>query len=159
MVDYGTDFYLKLSSYRRAMLFWNGRATWETTGMRVPGGLRRGKVVRGRRPHPAYYRGRRVHVAYYRSYIALRLTPNGKASAWQDRFGSMLPANVGQMSVSTYNDIDPQGTWTWGGLYDYQVPYVRPMWTKWAYKWEREAANANTAVQSQGRGCGGSVCG
>lgn len=160
MVDYGTDFYCKLSQYQKQRLLWNGRATWEATGMRVPGGIRRGKLVRGRRPHPAYYRGRRVHVAYYRQYIALRLTPYGKASTWQDRFGSMLPANVGQMSVRTFGgNLDPLGMWTWGGLYDYQVPYVRPMWTKWARKWEAEAANVNTAVQSQGRGCGGSVCG
>ena len=108
--------------------------------MRAPGGLRRGKLVRERRPHPAYYRGRRVHVAYYRKYVVLRLSPLGKAAGWQDRFGSRLQANVGNMSVCTFNTLDPLGTWTWGGLYDYQVPYVRPMWVKWARKWEDEAA-------------------
>ncbi len=65
MVDYETDFYCKLSRYRKEALLWNGRAAWAATGMRNPGGLQRGKLVRGRRPHPAYYHGRRVHVAYY----------------------------------------------------------------------------------------------
>lgn len=139
MVDYETNFHCKLSRYRRKALLWNGRADWEATGMRVPGGLRRGRLVRGRRPHPAYYHGRRVHVAYYCKYIVLRPGPDGKAAGWQDRFGSMLQASVGKMSVCTFSTLDPLGTWTWGGLYDYQVPYVKPMWVKWARKWEDEA--------------------
>jgi len=54
--------------------------------MRVPGGIRRGKIYRARRPHPAYYHGRRVHVAYYRKYIVRRPTPYGKATVWQKRY-------------------------------------------------------------------------
>jgi len=112
--------------------------------MRVPGSLKRDKLQRGRRPHPAYYRGRRVHVAYYRRYIPRRSTPLGVASGWQDRFGSTLD-KVSRNCVTEFVTLDPMGTW--GGLYDYQVPYMPPMWVKWARKWEDEAANAGTAAR------------
>ncbi len=145
MVDYETDFYCKLSRYRKEALLWNGRAEWVATGMRVPGGLRRGKVLRGRRPHPAYYHGRRVHPAYYRKMIVRRPSPWGKV-VWEERFPSNLHTTVSQWSVAVYSTLDPVGTWTWGGLYKYQVPYVRPMWVKWARQWEDEAANAGKVV-------------
>ena len=134
MVDYETDFYCKLSGYRKQALLWNGRASWQATGMRVPGGIRRGKLVRDRRPHPAYYCGRRVHSACYRTYP----TPYG-TFGWQDRFGSTLWRTVNSRGVCTWSQLDPLGTWTWGGLYDYQVPYIRPMWVKWTYKAEAAA--------------------
>lgn len=146
MVDYETDFYCKLSRYRKEMSLWNGRAAWEPTGMRILGGLRRGKLAWGRRPHPAYYHGRRVHSTYFRKIIARRPTPYGKL-VWSERYPSNLHTTVGQWSVSTFEALDPLGTWTWGGLYDYQVPYVEAMWIKWVRKQEREAANADMAVR------------
>ena len=61
----------------------------------------------------------------------------------------MLHANVGNMSVCTFNTLDPAGTWTWGGLYDYQVPYVRPMWVKWARKWEDRVESEPVAPKQE----------
>ena len=137
MVDYGTDFYCKLSQYRKERVLWNGRATWVPSGMRVPGGLRGGKLVWGRRPHPAFYHGRRVHAAYYRKFIARRPTPYGKL-VWSERYPANLHTTVGWWSVCTWEGLDPLGTWTWGGLYEYQVPCVEAMWNKWARKREME---------------------
>jgi len=133
MVDRGMDFYCKLSRYSKENVLWTGRATWEPTGVRVPGGLRRGKLAWGRRPHPAFYHGRRVHVAYYRKLIARRLMPYGKL-VWSECYPANLHTIVGKWSEW----LDPLGTWTWGGLYEYQVPYAEAMWNKWVRKREME---------------------
>lgn len=103
--------------------------------MRVPRTLRRGKLYWGRRPHPAFYRGRRVHAAYYRTIIPRRPGSLLK-SGFRDRFGSRLLSELGVCFVTVPASLNPVGTWTFGGLYDHQVPYVEPMWVKWARKAE-----------------------